>query len=157
MCIFGLTVTHCTTPYTQNSYEQKHLSNVPTYNQEELFGELLDLANKNVEEGRTFSISNISLTITYITFVVALVMLAGFVWLAVNASGKGGSGGYGHYRRQIFADGLSELIPGSDYFLSFFDGSSSDRRKRSARSNLRDAGTTHFNWNYSMHFQCYNA
>jgi len=45
----------------------------------------------DLEEGRTFGISNISLTITYVTFVVALVMLAGFLWITFAFSGAGSS------------------------------------------------------------------
>lgn len=48
--------------------------------------------------GRTFSISNISLVITYVTLVVAAVMLAGFIWVAFAFSDtkQGGGGGYGY-------------------------------------------------------------
>ena len=47
--------------------------------------------------GRTFSVSNISLVITYVTLVVAAVMLAGFIWLAFAFSGaKNNDEGYGH-------------------------------------------------------------
>jgi hypothetical protein len=49
--------------------------------------------------GRTFSISNISLVITYVTLVVAAVMLAGFMWLAFAFSGTGG-GHDGYSQRQ---------------------------------------------------------
>ena len=47
---------------------------------------------------RTFSISNISLVITYVTLVVAAVMLAGFIWVAFAFSGtkQAGGGGYGY-------------------------------------------------------------
>ena len=56
--------------------------------------------------GRAFSISNISLVITYVTLVVAAVMLAGFIWVAFAFSDtkQGGGGGYGYgyddYARQ---------------------------------------------------------
>ena len=56
--------------------------------------------------GRTFSISNISLVITYVTLVVAAVMLAGFMWLAFAFSG-GGGGNEGYNRRQDYAYGYS--------------------------------------------------
>lgn len=58
--------------------------------------------------GRAFSISNISLVITYVTLVVAAVMLAGFMWLAFAFSGtkqhEGSGYGYSNsdsgYRRR---------------------------------------------------------
>jgi hypothetical protein len=56
--------------------------------------------------GRAFSISNISLVITYVTLVVAAVMLAGFMWVAfafsdTRETGSGGFGyGYSGYRRK---------------------------------------------------------
>ena len=98
-----------------------------SYDQQELFEELPELAG---EEGRTFSISNISYAITYITFVVALVMLAGFMWIAFSATG--GGGGYGYSNRRILPDGVSDWFSsGGNYF-----GSDSDyeRHKRSADS-----------------------
>ena len=41
-----------------------------------------------VEVGRTFGISNVSLVITYVTIVVAALMLAGFLWMAFAYSGR---------------------------------------------------------------------
>merc|ERR1712226_229435 len=71
-----------------------------------LCGNLGQLRELLVEEGRTFSISNISLVITYVTVIVGLTMLAGFIWLAFSTQGSSG-GGYGSYnRRSDFSGGL---------------------------------------------------
>ena len=59
-----------------------------------------------VGDSRTFSVSNISLVITYTTVIVAALMLAGFLWMAFAYSGQGGSSGYGgrsfRKKRQAF-------------------------------------------------------
>ena len=39
--------------------------------------------------GRTFGVSNISLVITYVTVIIAALMLAGFLWVAFAYSGSG--------------------------------------------------------------------
>jgi len=51
--------------------------------------------------GRTFSVSNISLVITYVTIAVAAVMLAGFLWLsfAFSSTDQYESQGYGYSSR----------------------------------------------------------
>ena len=38
---------------------------------------------------RTFGVSNISLVITYVTVIIAALMLAGFLWVAFAYSGSG--------------------------------------------------------------------
>lgn len=45
----------------------------------------------DMSSGRTFGVSNISLTITYVSLVVAMIMLAGFMWITFSfgAAGKG--------------------------------------------------------------------
>jgi hypothetical protein len=61
---------------------------------------------------RSFTFSNISLTITYVTVVIAALMLAGFLWMAFAYSGSGSSG-YGGYRqkREVFFDDDPENYP----------------------------------------------
>ena len=90
-----------------------------------------------VEEGRTFSISNISLVITYVTFIVGLTMLAGFIWLAFSTQGS--SGGYGSYnRRSDFSGGLGNWLFSLD---NFFDSDGEFKRhKRSNSFEFRDQG-----------------
>ena len=61
--------------------------------------------------GRTFSVSNISLVITYVTLVVAAVMLAGFIWLAFAFSGAKNEDGYG----QGYAYGYSRTERSFDH------------------------------------------
>ena len=56
-----------------------------------------------VEVGRTFGISNVSLVITYVTIVVAALMLAGFLWMAFAYSGR--NSGYDYRaKRDTFAN-----------------------------------------------------
>ena len=91
-----------------------------------------------VEEGRTFSISNISLVITYVTFIVGLTMLAGFIWLAFSTQGSSG-GGYGSYnRRSDFSGGLGNWLSSLDNF--FDSGGEYKRHKRSNSFEFRDQG-----------------
>ena len=49
---------------------------------------------------RNFGFSNISLVITYVTVIVAALMLAGFLWMAYAYSGSGS--GYGRKKREAF-------------------------------------------------------
>jgi hypothetical protein len=51
-------------------------------------------------EGRTFGVSNISLVITYVTVIIASLMLAGFLWVAFAYSGSG----HRRKRRDAFYD-----------------------------------------------------
>jgi len=117
-------------------------ANCSTFNnneQQELFGELFDPL---VEEGRTFSVSNISLVITYVTFIVGLTMLAGFIWLAFSANGGSSHGSYGsNYNRRIFPDGISDwLFSGINLFRNAPDGDYYKRHKRSNNFEFRDQG-----------------
>ena len=106
-----------------------------SYNPQELFDDLYDIS---VDEGRTFSVSNISLAITYITFIVSLVMLGGFIWLAVSAGSGSSDGGYGSYNRRIFSEGITDwLFSGGNYFG--YD-SDNNRHKRSSNSDFKDQG-----------------
>lgn len=57
---------------------------------------ILDLQSYG-EVGRTFYSSNISLVITYVTIIVAALMLAGFLWMAFAYSGNNNS--YGRRKR----------------------------------------------------------
>ena len=59
----------------------------------------------DLSSGRTFGVSNISLTITYVTFVVALVMLLGFMWVTFAFSG-----GAGYNRRRAYATKMSDWV-----------------------------------------------
>ena len=113
-----------------------HPSSHPKYNEQELFGELFDVS-VDQHEGRTFSVSNISLVITYVTFIVGLTMLAGFIWLAFSAGSGDSHGGYG-YNRRIFTEGISDwLFSGFNFFES--DGNYK-RQKRSSIFEFRDQG-----------------
>jgi len=104
------------------------------YNEHDLFGELYDVS-VDEDEGRTFSVSNISLVITYVTFIVGLTMLAGFIWLAFSAGGGDSHGGYG-YNRRIFTEGISDwLFSGFNFFEH--DGNYK-RQKRSTSFEFRD-------------------
>ena len=106
------------------------------YNEHDLFGELYDVS-VDEDEGRTFSVSNISLVITYVTFIVGLTMLAGFIWLAFSAGGGDSHGGYG-YNRRIFTEGISDwLFSGFNFFEH--DGNYK-RQKRSSSFEFRDQG-----------------
>ena len=119
-CVHSVT---CSAIDTDSSSHQK-------YNEHDLFGELND-------EGRTFSVSNISLVITYVTFIVGLTMLAGFIWLAFSAGSGDSHGGYG-YNRRIFTEGISDwLFSGFNFFES--DGDYK-RQKRSSSFEFRDQG-----------------
>ena len=52
-------------------------------------------------EARTFgSLSNISLVITYVTVIIAALMLAGFLWMAFAFSGQGYGGGNFRKKRE---------------------------------------------------------
>jgi len=123
---FCVNFADCSTANTQRS-NRDNLLVKRSYDQQELFEELPTLAG---EEGRTFSISNISYAITYITFVVALVMLAGFMWIAFSATG--GGGGYGYSNRRILPDGVSEWFSSGGNYFGF--DSDYERHKRSADS-----------------------
>jgi hypothetical protein len=104
-----------------------------------LFGELFDPL---VEEGRTFSVSNISLVITYVTFIVGLAMLGGFIWLAFSANGGSSHGSYGsNYNRRIFPGGITDwLFSGINLFRNAPDGDYYKRNKRSSKLEFRDQG-----------------
>ena len=123
----------CSTSTTKTSHLQHHF-NRNIQSDDELLGELKELL---VEEGRTFSISNISLVITYVTFIVGLTMLAGFIWLAFSTQGS--SGGYGSYnRRSDFSGGLGKWLFSLDNFFDY-DGEYK-RHKRSNSFEFRDQG-----------------
>ena len=63
-----------------------------------------------LEEGRTFAIQNVSLVITYTTMAVAVVMMASFLWIALNfGTSRSGYSGYGsddYYSRRKRSSGL---------------------------------------------------
>ena len=114
---------------------KKHSKSHQKYNEHDLFGELYEVS-VDQDQGRTFSVSNISLVITYVTFIVGLTMLAGFIWLAFSAGSGDSHGGYG-YNRRIFSEGISEWL----FSGNFFDyGGDYKRHKRSSSFEFRDQG-----------------
>jgi len=83
-----------------------------------------EVSNKHLV-GRQFVVSNISAVITYVSFVVALVMLAGFAWVAFAFRGSHAS--YGHYDRRGF--------DGNDINWQFYQSTEPRRFKRSKDMN----------------------
>ena len=128
---------NCSTFHTVNSNQQDR-TNKDTYNEQDLFGELYD---SSIDEGRTFSVSNISLVITYVTFIVGLTMLAGFIWLAFSANGGSGNS-YDSYDRKDFSGGISDWLFSGNNFFSH-DGNYK-RHKRSNSFESRDRGIIGF-------------
>ena len=63
--------------------------------------------------GRTFGVSNISLVITYVTVIIAALMLAGFLWVAFAYSGSGKR----RKRRDAFYDDEGKK---KDFQFSFY-------------------------------------
>lgn len=136
---YCVNLANCSAENYQNINQKRHLNKLPR-DEQELFDELYDISE---EEGRTFSISNVSLAITYITFITALVMLGGFIWLAISAGGASGSSNsygssYGSYNRRIFSEGVTDWLFSGGNFFGYDSGN--NRHKRSSKSNLRDEG-----------------
>jgi len=65
-----------------------------------------------LSDGRQFIVSNISAVITYVSFVVALVMLAGFAYVAFAFRSKASS--YNHYDRRGFGSDVNWIFYNKD-------------------------------------------
>merc|ERR1712106_110518 len=69
----------------------------------------LNFGDELLFEGRQFAIQNVSLVITYTSMVVAVVMMASFLWIAMNfGTGRSGYSGYGeddYYSRRKRSSG----------------------------------------------------
>ena len=77
--------------------ERKSLKNLTVFRNHFILDEPRDFEGL---EGRTFGVSNISLVITYVTVIIASLMLAGFLWVAFAYSGSG----HRRKRRDAFYD-----------------------------------------------------
>ena len=77
------------------------------------------LASANQSEERQIQLQNVSLVITYTGIVVAVLMMAGFVYVALNFGGRRSSYGYGYdeYEYNYSKRSPGWYLPGSSYLL----------------------------------------
>jgi len=81
----------------------------------------------DLSAARTFGVSNISLTITYVSLIVAIIMLAGFMWItfSFSATGKGSNS----YERRGF-DSQEWMFGGGRYRRSTKEMEDQDLAKK---------------------------